>query len=118
MCKILLFIALLPVIALAEEDIISEFAVDPCKYEVEGAFIPNERGCAWFNRCANKMSKEGRCPPDFIFNPVKSNCDYPENVECKIENHEIDMTCTGTESGIRFLPNLYSCSKFTVCFDG
>lgn len=105
-----------PIIALAETDIISEFAIDPCQYEVEGSFIPNERGCAWFNRCADKKSVEGRCPAGFFFNALKSVCDYPENVECDFDNRAVDTTCTG--SGFRLLPNLYSCSKYTICFDG
>lgn len=116
MCKILLFLALLPVIALAESDIISEFAIDPCMNQLEGVFISNPRGCAWFNRCAERKSIEGRCPPDLIFNAAKSLCDYPENVECDLDDRVIDTTCTG--SGIKFLPSLYSCSKYTICFDG
>ena len=116
MCKILLFLALLPIVALAETDIISEFAVDPCQTEVDGTFIPNARGCAWFNRCDKKVSVEGRCPSGFFFNSAKSVCDYPENVECDFDDRVVDTTCTG--SGLRLLPNLYSCSKYTICFDG
>lgn len=116
MYKILLLIALLPVIIALDEktEFMSEYAVDACQNQVDGVFIENLRGCAWFNRCAGRVSVEGRCPQGFVFNPVDQKCDYPENVDCN--EPVIDTSCTG--NGFRLLPSEYSCSKYTVCIDG
>lgn len=116
MCKLLLIFALLPVIVLAGREIITEPIVNVCQGQADGVFLANNRGCAWFNRCAGQLSIEGRCPPDFVFNPTNSKCDYPDSFECTIKKVEIDMACIG--SGLRLLPNLYSCSQYTFCFDG
>lgn len=115
MYKILLLIALLPVIALAETtEFVSEYAVDACESHLDGVFLKNLRGCAWFNRCAGSVSVEGRCPQGFVFNPTVEKCDYPENVDCN--EPVIDTSCTG--NGFRFLPSDYSCSIYTLCIDG
>jgi len=51
-----------------------------CK-EPRGQF-PSENSCNKFINCWDETVVEQTCPAGLVFNPEKSYCDYPANVDC------------------------------------
>jgi len=45
---------------------------------------PNPDSCASYYHCANGRPYEGTCPTGLLWNGVKSECDFPENVNCDV----------------------------------
>ena len=45
---------------------------------------PNPQSCSSYFHCANGRPYEGTCPAGLLWNGVKSECDFPENVNCDI----------------------------------
>ena len=45
---------------------------------------PNPESCSSYFHCANGRPYEGSCPAGLLWNGVKSECDFPENVNCDI----------------------------------
>ena len=45
---------------------------------------PNPQSCASYFHCANGRPYEGACPSGLLWNGIKSECDFPENVNCDI----------------------------------
>ena len=45
---------------------------------------PNPESCASYYHCANGRPYEGTCPAGLLWNGIKMECDFPENVNCDI----------------------------------
>ena len=45
---------------------------------------PNPESCASYFHCANGRPYEGNCPAGLLWNGIKQECDFPENVNCDI----------------------------------
>ena len=45
---------------------------------------PDPESCASYYHCANGRPYAGTCPAGLLWNGVKSECDFPENVNCDI----------------------------------
>ena len=45
---------------------------------------PNPESCASYFHCANGRPYEGSCPAGLLWNGIKQECDFPENVNCDI----------------------------------
>ncbi|CRL08014.1 CLUMA_CG020982, isoform A [Clunio marinus] len=82
-------------------------------------FSRNTRGCAWYFRCDEEgnVESEDRCPGNLWFNEEDQMCSNPEDVECDLDDRWVDVVCPN-EVGISVIPHPYTCSKYTVCFDG
>ena len=45
---------------------------------------PNPESCASYFHCANGRPYEGNCPAGLLWNGIKQECDFPENVNCDV----------------------------------
>ena len=45
---------------------------------------PDPESCASYYHCANGRPYAGTCPAGLLWNGVKSECDFPENVNCDV----------------------------------
>lgn len=95
------------------------FNVNPCEGIEEYSFVLNTRGCSWYHVCNNvsEVIGQGRCPSGFYFNAVQQICDHRENVNCDWDDRWTNLVCPN-DPGITVIPHTYSCSKYTICFDG
>ena len=53
---------------------------------------PNPDSCASYYHCANGRPYEGTCPTGLLWNGVKQECDFPENVNCDVSIGEAART--------------------------
>ena len=57
--------------------------ISPLRRWADGHW-PNPESCSSYFHCANGRPYEGNCPAGLLWNGLKSECDFPENVNCDI----------------------------------
>ena len=92
---------------------IAEESANPCDALTEDQFFaPNPRGCGMYYYCGdNNIPKPGLCPHDLHFHFVNQSCEFPEDVNCTIDDELWVKTCPGI--GITKVPHEYSCSEYS-----
>lgn len=85
-----------------------------CAYEIcgpgeSGTFHRDYSTCQSYIACSEGKSYPGVCPKDYLFNPVKSSCDFPHNVNC-------NLSCPTT--GFTAFSLNKSCLKYVQCNSG
>jgi len=66
-----------------------------CKDKEDGDY-QNLYDCNTFFTCSNGITHLMPCPPYTWFNPKTGKCDYPKNVECKLDGGFTDWTEWGS----------------------
>jgi len=105
----------------------SECKLDVCPPEndpKELIFLPSDKKCDKYYICYEGSPWELWCAPGLHWHRELEQCDFPENVNCTIEQpdgpsapqpHEIDCD---SEEGIYFVSHPNSCQHYFICARG
>lgn len=80
-------------------------------------FRSHPHDCSGYFICAAGTLIQHSCAPGIYFNPDTLQCDFAENVQCRLMRIPIPQTpllpdCT---SGPNFFPNLVNCKQYYIC---
>ena len=72
----------------------------------EDGHWPNPESCASYFHCANGRPYEGACPAGLLWNGIKQECDFPENVNCDVSIGEAAKFKVDIKKGGSFTSNI------------
>ncbi|GJQ67849.1 SCRASP1 [Trypoxylus dichotomus] len=80
------------------------------------SFYPHPTSCSKFIECNRGEAHVLDCIDGLHYNPALSWCDFPENVNCNLEEEAGDERCPA--DGQHFYSYPLDCAKFVECSSG
>ncbi|KAK5649588.1 hypothetical protein RI129_000617 [Pyrocoelia pectoralis] len=94
----------------------------PLENPEEDILYPHESNCSLFYKCFSGKLVAHTCPPNLYYNPDKKYCDWPANVNCSTEQHNVtnntgDCPLENPAQDILY-PHESKCNVFYKCSNG
>lgn len=80
-------------------------------------FRPHPHDCQRYFICSEGHLVSHTCASGIHFNPETMQCDYPQNVECRLTRIVVPQTplLPDCSSGANYFPNLVNCKQYYRC---